>query len=41
MDEKKADAAAGWIVVAAGALQRADGRWLMHQRPLGKRHAGL
>ena len=27
--------------MVAGALQRADGRWLMHQRPLGKHHAGL
>ena len=31
----------GWIAVVAGALRRADGRWLMHQRPLGKHHAGL
>lgn len=38
---KKTDAASGWIAVVAGALQRADGRWLMHQRPPGKHHAGL
>ncbi|WP_086608338.1 (deoxy)nucleoside triphosphate pyrophosphohydrolase [Erythrobacter donghaensis] len=31
----------GWIAVVAGALVRADGRWLMHQRPQGKHHAGL
>lgn len=31
----------GWIAVVAGALQRADGRWLMHRRPEGKHHAGL
>lgn len=30
-----------WIAVVAGALQRADGRWLMHRRPPGKHHAGL
>lgn len=30
----------GWISVVAGALARADGRWLMHQRPAGKHHAG-
>ncbi len=30
-----------WIAVVAGALQRPDGRWLMHQRPPGKHHAGL
>jgi len=28
-------------MVVAGALQRADGRWLMHLRPEGKHHAGL
>jgi 8-oxo-dGTP diphosphatase len=32
---------AGWIAVAAGALHRADGRWLMHRRPLDKHHGGL
>lgn len=32
---------AQWIAVVAGALQRADGCWLMHQRPPGKHHAGL
>jgi 8-oxo-dGTP diphosphatase len=31
----------GWMTVVAGALQRADGLWLMHQRPPGKQHAGL
>jgi len=30
-----------WIAVVAGALQRADGCWLMHRRPPGKPHAGL
>lgn len=30
-----------WLPVVAGALQRADGYWLMHQRPSGKHHAGL
>ncbi|HAU21406.1 MAG TPA: DNA mismatch repair protein MutT [Erythrobacter sp.] len=30
-----------WQLVVAGALQRDDGRWLMHRRPLGKHHAGL
>lgn len=25
----------------AGALRRADGRWLMHRRPPGKDHAGM
>ncbi len=29
-----------WICVVALALHRDDGRWLMHQRPLGKAHAG-
>jgi 8-oxo-dGTP diphosphatase len=41
MNGKKSDAAPGWIAVVAGALLRADGRWLMHQRPPGKHHAGL
>jgi len=31
----------GWIMVVAAALQRADGRWLMQQRPLQKHHGGL
>ncbi len=31
----------GWIAVVAGALERGDGRWLMHLRPQGKHHAGL
>ena len=30
-----------WIAVVACALQRGDGRWLMHRRPEGKHHAGL
>ncbi|TAD77945.1 MAG: (deoxy)nucleoside triphosphate pyrophosphohydrolase [Sphingomonadales bacterium] len=30
-----------WITVVAGALQRDDGLWLMHRRPVGKHHAGL
>ena len=30
-----------WIAVVAGALQRGDGRWLLHRRPPGKHHAGL
>ncbi len=30
-----------WIPVAAGALQGADGLWLMHRRPLNKAHGGL
>lgn len=29
------------MLVVAGALQRADGLWLMHCRPEGKHHAGL
>ena len=29
------------VLVVAGALRRDDGRWLMHQRPLNKRHGGL
>jgi 8-oxo-dGTP diphosphatase len=40
-DEKNSDMSSRWIAVVAGALQRADGRWLMHQRPPGKHHAGL
>lgn len=32
---------ASLILVAAGALRRGDGRWLMHRRPEGKHHAGL
>lgn len=31
----------GCMVVAAGALRRKDGRWLLHRRPPGKHHAGL
>lgn len=30
-----------WTAVVAGALHRAEGRWLMHRRPAGKHHAGL
>jgi 8-oxo-dGTP diphosphatase len=30
-----------WIAVVAGALEKGDGRWLMHLRPEGKHHAGL
>jgi 8-oxo-dGTP diphosphatase len=30
-----------WQVVVAGALQRADGCWLMHKRPANKHHGGL
>lgn len=29
------------VLVVAGAMQRRDGLWLMHQRPLGKHHGGL
>lgn len=38
---KKTDMTPKWITVVAGALRRADGRWLMHRRPEGKHHAGL
>ena len=41
MDGKNSDAPLTWIAVVAGALQRGDGRWLMHRRPPGKHHAGL
>ena len=30
-----------WQLVVAGALQRGDGRWLMHKRPAHKHHGGL
>ncbi len=30
-----------WIAVAALALAREDGRWLMHRRPPDKHHGGL
>ncbi|WP_264391554.1 (deoxy)nucleoside triphosphate pyrophosphohydrolase [Porphyrobacter sp. ULC335] len=30
-----------FMAVVAGALHRADGRWLMHRRPEGKHHGGL
>jgi len=39
--EKNSDIAPGWMAVSAGALQRADGRWLMHRRPPDKHHGGL
>lgn len=29
------------MAVVAGAMRRADERWLMHRRPEGKNHAGL
>jgi len=29
------------LAVVAGALQRDDGRWLMHRRPAHKHHGGL
>ncbi|OGS49140.1 MAG: hypothetical protein A3J40_06970 [Erythrobacter sp. RIFCSPHIGHO2_12_FULL_63_10] len=29
------------MAVVAGALQRSDGRWLMHRRPAHKHHGGL
>jgi 8-oxo-dGTP diphosphatase len=29
------------MLVVAGALQRPDGRWLMHRRPYAKHHGGL
>ncbi|MDJ0977375.1 MAG: (deoxy)nucleoside triphosphate pyrophosphohydrolase [Erythrobacter sp.] len=32
---------ANGLLVVAGALQRADARWLMHQRPVEKHHGGL
>jgi 8-oxo-dGTP diphosphatase len=38
---KNSDAPGSWMLVAAGALRRADGCWLMHRRPPGKHHAGL
>lgn len=38
---KKTDMTLSWTAVVAGALHRADGRWLMHRRPLGKHHGGL
>ena len=38
---KKTDGLSEWMLVVAAALQRDDGRWLMHRRPDGKHHAGL
>ncbi len=29
-----------FMLVVAAALERSDGRWLMHQRPLSKAHGG-
>lgn len=40
-DGKKSDMTYVWMPVVAGALQRADGLWLMHRRPEGKHHGGL
>lgn len=40
-DGKNPDMNPAWLPVVAAALQRADGLWLMHQRPLGKHHGGL
>ncbi|MFN3991262.1 MAG: (deoxy)nucleoside triphosphate pyrophosphohydrolase [Erythrobacter sp.] len=39
--EKNSDALSQWLPVVAGALVDRNGRWLMHQRPLGKMHGGL
>ena len=41
MAEKNSDNVRGFLAVSAGALQRSDGLWLMHQRPLHKDHGGL
>lgn len=41
MNGKKSDSTGAMMLVAAGALQREDGLWLMHCRPEGKHHAGL
>ena len=38
---KKSDMSMKAMMVVAGALQRADGLWLMHRRPLEKHHGGL
>lgn len=38
---KKCDTRSGALIVVAGALQRADGLWLMQQRPFEKHHGGL
>ncbi|MEL6416433.1 MAG: (deoxy)nucleoside triphosphate pyrophosphohydrolase [Pseudomonadota bacterium] len=38
---KKTDMTIGPLWVVAGALQRADQRWLMHRRPEEKHHGGL
>lgn len=40
-DGKNSDMTLNWMAVVAAALHRDDGRWLMHQRPVGKHHAGL
>ena len=39
--EKNSDTPRPWLAVVAGALIAADGRCLMHQRPVGKMYAGL
>jgi 8-oxo-dGTP diphosphatase len=39
--EKNSDAPADWMLVVAGVLVASDGRWLMHQRPVGKMYEGL
>lgn len=39
--EKNSDAATDWFLVVAGVLIDPKGRWLMHQRPLGKMYQGL
>lgn len=41
MNEKNPDNRRGFLAVTAGALQRGDGLWLMHRRPLHKAHGGL
>ncbi len=30
-----------WMLVVAAAIERSDGRWLMHKRPMEKHHGGL
>jgi 8-oxo-dGTP diphosphatase len=39
--EKNSDIPRAWLAVSAAALERADGRWLMHRRPAHKQHGGL
>jgi 8-oxo-dGTP diphosphatase len=38
---RNTDMTSGVLLVAAGALRSPDGRFLLHQRPEGKHHAGL